>query len=163
MTLLLLQAAPDLPRAADYLRILPELVLCVFAMVIMVIDPLLDEKSSQRTLSTIGLIGALAALAATLPQAHSPGFAFWSMVKVDAFSIFFHILITAITAVVILMSYEYMATQQIRAGEYYSLILLGAVGMCLMSSAVELVLIFIALEISSISSYVLAGLRRIQR
>jgi NADH-quinone oxidoreductase subunit N len=160
VTLLLLQAAPDLPRAADYLRILPELVLCVFAMVIMVIDPLLDEKSSQRTLSTIGLIGALAALAATLPQAHSPGFAFWSMVKVDAFSIFFHILITAIAAVVILMSYEYMATQQIRAGEYYSLILLGAVGMCLMSSAVELVLIFIALEISSISTYVLAGFRR---
>ena len=41
-----------------------------------------------------------------------------------------------------------------------ALILFGAVGMCLMSSAVELVLIFIALEISSISTYVLAGFRR---
>jgi NADH-quinone oxidoreductase subunit N len=47
-----------------------------------------------------------------------------------------------------------------RTGEYYSLILFGTVGMALMSSAVELVLIFIALEISSISSYVLAGFRR---
>ncbi len=82
------------------------------------------------------------------------------MVKVDAFSIFFHVLVTAITAVVILSSFEYMQVQQIRAGEYYGLILLGAVGMCLMSSAVELVLIFIALEISSISTYVLAGFRR---
>ena len=53
-----------------------------------------------------------------------------------------------------------MQVQQIRAGEYYGLILFGTVGMCLMSSAVELVLIFIALEISSISTYVLAGFRR---
>jgi NADH-quinone oxidoreductase subunit N len=82
------------------------------------------------------------------------------MVRVDSFSIFFHFLITAITAIVILTSYEYMEVQQIRAGEYYSLVLFGAVGMCLMSSALELVLIFIALEISSISTYVLAGFRR---
>ncbi len=53
-----------------------------------------------------------------------------------------------------------MSVQRIRAGEYYGLILFGAVGMCLMSSAVELVLIFIALEISSISTYILAGFRR---
>ena len=50
--------------------------------------------------------------------------------------------------------------QRIRAGEYYGLILFGVVGMALMSSAIELVLIFIALEISSISSYILAGFRR---
>jgi NADH-quinone oxidoreductase subunit N len=62
--------------------------------------------------------------------------------------------------VVILSSFDYMRVQQIRAGEYYGLILFGTVGMCLMSSAVELVLIFIALEISSISTYVLAGFRR---
>src|SRR5262249_27945864 len=62
--------------------------------------------------------------------------------------------------VAILSSYEYMALQRIRAGEYYGLILFGTVGMCLMSSAIELVLIFIALEISSISTYILAGFRR---
>ena len=60
----------------------------------------------------------------------------------------------------ILSSFEYMAVQRIRAGEYYGLILFCTVGMCLMSSAIELVLIFIALEISSISTYVLAGFRR---
>jgi NADH-quinone oxidoreductase subunit N len=82
------------------------------------------------------------------------------MVRVEGFSIFFHFLVIAIAAIVILTSYEYMAVQRIRAGEYYALILFGTVGMCLMSSAIELVLIFIALEISSISSYVLAGFRR---
>jgi NADH-quinone oxidoreductase subunit N len=50
--------------------------------------------------------------------------------------------------------------QKIHAGEYYGLILFGTVGMMLMTSAVELVLIFIALEISSISTYILAGMRR---
>src|SRR4029079_6927581 len=101
-----------------------------------------------------------AAIASALYQSQYPGLGFWGMVKVDAFSTFFHVLITAIAAVVILSSYEYMEVQRIRAGEYYGLILFGAVGMCLMSSAVELVLIFIALEISSISTYVLAGFRR---
>jgi NADH-quinone oxidoreductase subunit N len=53
-----------------------------------------------------------------------------------------------------------MKVQRLRAGEYYALVLFGALGMSLMSSAVELVLIFIALEISSISTYILAGFRQ---
>ena len=150
----------NMPGKEDYLRILPEIVLALFGMAIMVMDALLDERTSQRTLGTIALLGSLTAIAVTVCQAHTPGYAFWDMVHVDAFSIFFHILVTTITAVVILTSYEYMEVQQIRAGEYYGLILFGALGMCLMSSAVELVLIFIALEISSISTYILAGFRR---
>src|SRR3989475_6700551 len=151
-----------LPQFADYVRILPEIVLSVFGMIIMLLDPIMDERRSQRTLGGIALIGALAALAATLYQAQPQfgGLGFWEMVKVDAFSIFFHLVVAGVTILVILSSYEYMEVQQIRAGEYYGLILFGAVGMALMSSAVELVLIFIALEISSISTYILAGFRR---
>lgn len=153
-------SAQVIPQAADYIRLLPEIVLSIFGMVIMLVDPFLDARQNQRPLGTIALIGSLAALAATLFQAQYPGLGFWNMIQVDAFSIFFHFLIMAVTAVVILTSYEYMQVQEIRAGEYYGLVLFGAVGMCLMSSAVELVLIFIALEISSISTYILAGFRR---
>ncbi len=148
------------PQGIEYVRILPEIVLSLFGMAIMLIDPLVDERTSQRLLGLIALAGSIAAIAATLYQSQYPGAGFSGMIQVDSFSIFFHFLVVTITAVVILTSYEYMAVQQIRAGEYYGLILLGAVGMCLMSSAVELVLIFIALEISSISTYVLAGFRR---
>jgi NADH-quinone oxidoreductase subunit N len=148
------------PQGVEYIRILPEIVLLIFGMVIMVLDPLLDERGSQRTLGVIALMGSLGALGATLYQSRYPGVGFWNMVQVDAFSVFFHFLVITVTAVVILTSYEYMQVQQLRAGEYYGLILFGAVGMCLMSSAVELVLIFIALEISSISTYILAGFRR---
>src|SRR5580700_7937985 len=149
-----------LPQAADYMRLLPEIVLTVFGMIVMVLDAAAEERRIERTLGAVALIGALAAVAATFVQSQYPGFAFWNMVQVDSFSVFFHFLVAAVTAVVILTSFEYMEVQQIRAGEYYALILFGAVGMSLMSSAVELVLIFIALEISSISTYILAGFRR---
>jgi NADH-quinone oxidoreductase subunit N len=156
------QTMPGLPQSVDYIRILPEIVLSLFGMLVMLLDPVMDERRSQRTLGGIALIGGIAALAATLFQAQQQywGFGFWNMVKVDAFSVFFHFVVAAVTVLVILSSYEYMEVQQIRAGEYYGLLLFGAVGMDLMSSAMELVLIFIALEISSISTYILAGFRR---
>ena len=152
--------APTLPLGVEYIRILPEIVLSVFGMAIMALDPLLDERGGQKLLGLLALTGSVAAIGATLYQSQYPGAAFWGMISVDRFSTFFHFLVTTIAAVVILTSYEYMEVQQIPGGEYYGLILFGAVGMCLMSSAVELVLIFIALEISSISTYVLAGFRR---
>jgi NADH-quinone oxidoreductase subunit N len=149
-----------IPQAADYVRILPEIVLAIFGMIVMVLDPFIDERHNQKMLGMVALVGSLAALVATLFQSQYPGPGFWNMVQVDSFSVFFHFLVAAITVVVILTSFEYMQVQGIRAGEYYALVLFSAVGMSLMSSAVELVLIFIALEISSIATYILAGFRR---
>jgi NADH-quinone oxidoreductase subunit N len=161
MTAIFLQTySHALPQSADYVRILPEIVLSIFGIVVMMLEPLLDEQTGQKVLGLVALVGALAGLASTWFIAQSPGLAFWNMVQVDGFSVFFHVLVIAIAAIVILSSYEYMALQRIRAGEYYALILFGTVGMALMSSAVELVLIFIALEISSIASYILTGFRR---
>jgi NADH-quinone oxidoreductase subunit N len=157
---MILAFSPTLPQGSEYVRILPEIVLSVFGMVVMVLEPLLDEKTGQKVLGWIALAGTVAGLGATWLMSQFPGLAFWNMVQVDGFSVFFHFLVIAIAAVIILSSSEYLAVQRIRAGEYYALILFGVVGMALMSSAIELVLIFIALEISSISSYVLAGFRR---
>lgn len=155
------QSVPQvIPQSVDYVRILPELILSAFGIVVMLLDPLVDEEKSQKLLGFVAFGGSLAGLVATWYMAQSPGLAFSNMVKVDGFSVYFHFLVIAIAAVVVLSSFEYMAVQRIRAGEYYALILFGAVGMVLMSSAVELVLIFIALEISSISTYILAGMRR---
>jgi len=149
-----------IPQSVDYVRILPEIVLSVFGIAIMLLDPVVDEEKSQKTLGLIAFVGTLAALISTWGMAQSPGLAFSNTIRIDSFSIFFNFLVIAIAAVVILSSFEYMAVQRIRAGEYYALILFGVVGMALMSSAIELVLIFIGLEISSISTYILAGFRR---
>ena len=146
--------------AEDYIRLLPEIVLTVFGVIIMLADPLLGPRVSRKPLGIVALVGTLAALLATVLQADNLGPAFFSLLRVDDFSIFFHFVIELIAAVVILASLEYLDTQQIHAGEFYALILFGSVGMVLMSSAMELVLIFVALEISSISTYILAGFRR---
>jgi NADH-quinone oxidoreductase subunit N len=146
--------------AEDYIRLLPEIVLTVFGVLVMLVEPLLAPRASRKPLGIVAFIGTLAAIAATLYQADNLGPAFFSLVRVDDFAIFFHLVIEIIAAVVILASFEYLETQHIRAGEFYALILFGSVGMVLMSSAMELVLIFIALEISSISTYILAGFRR---
>src|SRR5215470_2003483 len=151
----------------DYIRILPELVLSAFGIAVMLIDSYLKPGASRKGLGLLSLGGTLGAIAATFYQmtwlARDPSFAkpgWFDMVRVDSFSIFFHILIPCISALCILASLEYLDAQNIRSGEYFGLILFGTVGMVLMSSAVELVLIFIALEISSISTYILAGYRR---
>src|SRR5260370_1798079 len=137
-----LPAIPQtVPQGVDYIRILPELVLSAFGIVVMVLDPLVDEEKSQKLLGYIALGGTVAGLLSTWYMAQSPGLAFSNMVKVDSFSVFFHVLIIAIAAIVILSSFEYMAVQRIRAGEYYALILFGVVGMALMSSAGDLGLI----------------------
>ncbi len=157
---------PSIPTA-DYIRILPELVLTAFGIVVMMVDPLLKPTDKRKGLGLFSLAGTLVAIAATFCQmawlARDSSFGepgWFGMVRVDSFSIFFHILIPAISALCILASLEYLDAQDIRSGEYYGLILFGTVGMVLMSAAVELVLIFLALEISSISTYVLAGYRR---
>src|SRR5215813_2369252 len=154
-------------HTVDYIRILPELVLGAFGIIVMMVDPLLKPGNSRKGLGLISLVGTFGAIVATLCQIawmhRDPSFAnpgWFGMVRVDNFSIFFHLLIPAISAICILASLEYLDAQNIRSGEYYALILFGTVGMVLMSSAIELVLIFIALEISSISTYVLAGYRR---
>src|SRR5512143_351933 len=148
----------------DYMRILPEIVLTVVGTIVMMADPLLDDHNDRKSLGVISTLGVLGALAASIYQAaHAStqyGNAFFNMVRVDAFSIFFHIVVLLVALAAILMSFEYLSVQHLKHAEYYGLILYGAVGMALMSSAVELVLIFIALEISSISTYVLAGFRR---
>jgi NADH-quinone oxidoreductase subunit N len=146
--------------SVDYIRILPEIVLSIFGIIVMMAEPLLPEQSPKKPLGVIAIIGILAGLAATAYQTGFYGNAFYNTIRVDTFSVFFHVVMLLIALAVTLTSLEYLEVQRIRSGEYYGLILFGTVGMMLMSSAVELVLIFIALEISSISTYILAGMRR---
>jgi NADH-quinone oxidoreductase subunit N len=103
----------------------------------------------------------LAALYASLWQLSLPaGTGFYNTVQTDAFSVFFHVLICAIVLVSLLLSLDALPADQHHRGEYFALMVFGAVGMCLLTSAVELLVVFIALEISSISTYILAGYRK---
>ncbi len=149
--------------ASEFLRILPEIVLAVFGILIMVADPFLP-RTERPLLGRMALTGVLAALAATVAQAVRPdlsyGTAFHELVILDDFSLFFHFVLLSITALTVLASLRYVEEERLAAGEYYALLLFAAIGMGLMASANELILTFLALETSSIATYVLAGMRR---
>jgi NADH-quinone oxidoreductase subunit N len=145
----------------DIFRILPEVVLAITGVFIMLLDAAMAAQSSRRSLGWVGVFGVMAALWVSLWQLSLPaGTGFYNTVQTDAFSVFFHVLICGIVLVSLLLSLDALPANQHHRGEYFALMVFGAVGMCLLTSAVELLVVFIALEISSISTYILAGFRK---
>jgi NADH-quinone oxidoreductase subunit N len=146
---------------SDSLRILPEIILTLAGILVMLIDASLPVDFPRRWLGWIAALGATIALWASLWQLNlGTGTAFFGAVETSPFTVFFHVLICGIVLVAVLLSLDTLPEDSHHQGEYYALMAFGAVGMCLLTSAVELLVVFIALEISSIATYVLAGYRK---
>jgi len=142
-------------------RVLPEVVLTLTGVAVMLLDAALPPRSARRPLGWVAALGTTLALWASLWQLSLPmGTGFSGTVETSAFTIFFHVLICGIVLISLLLSLDTLPEDSHHQGEYYALIVFGAVGMCLMTGAVELLLVFIALEISSIATYILAGYRK---
>lgn len=146
---------------ADMYRILPEIVLTITGVILMLIDASLPEGWPRRMLGWVAAIGAAVAMLASVWQLNlGTGTAFFGAVETSPFTVFFHVLICGIVLVALLLALDTLPEDSHHQGEYYTLMIFGAVGMCLLTSAVELLVVFIALEISSIATYVLAGYRK---
>ena len=147
----------------DIMRILPEIVLFAFAVLIMVLEPFVGA-SHKKLLGWVGLVGILAGAAAVSCLFLYPwpgmGPAFGGAVAADEFGLYFIYLFLLVAALVILGSLDYLDREHDQHGEYYALVLMGTVGMCFMAASTDLIMIFLALEISSISTYILVGYRR---
>ena len=145
----------------SFFRILPEVILTLTGVVVMTIEATLDRSASRKPLGWLAIVGTLAALFASLQQLSSaPGTAYSGLVQTDAFSVFFHVLICGIVLVTLLVSLDTMQGGADNQGEFFALVVFGAAGMLFMTTAAELLLVFIGLEISSISTYIMAGLRK---
>ena len=145
----------------DLFRILPEVVLTLTGVAVMLIDASLPPHWARRPLGWIAALGTTFALLTSVWQLSLPqGTGFYNTVETSAFTIFFHVLICGIVLVALLVSLDTLPEESHHQGEFYALVVFGAVGMCLLTGAVELLLVFIALEISSIATYVLAGYRK---
>lgn len=146
-------------RMEDVIRILPEIILAGFAILVMIADPLV-AAGRKRALGWLAFGGVLAAGVALVWVSPPPGLAFSRGVASGAFSSYFILLFLLIAALVLLGSMDYLERDQVHHGEFYALLLLATVGMCFMAASTELIMIFIGLEISSLSTYVLAGFKR---
>jgi NADH-quinone oxidoreductase subunit N len=145
----------------NILALLPEYILVLTGIFIMLVEPCLKPTSSRKPLGWIAVAGTTAAGIASYYQVQLGTLhAFSNTIQTDAFSAFFHMLIAAVVLATLLGSFDYFEGNATHAGEYFALVLFGATGMMFMTCSVELLMIFIGLEISSISTYILAGLRK---
>jgi NADH-quinone oxidoreductase subunit N len=152
-----------MPLPNNVVALLPEYILTIAGILIMLIESVLKPGASRKPLGWLAILGTTVAGFISWYQLRlGPLSAFSGTVQVDPFSIFFHLLIGAIVVATLLGSLDYFDGHASHAGEYYALVLFGAVGMMFMTCSVELLMVFIGLEISSISTYIMAGFRKTQ-
>lgn len=144
------------------LRLLaPELSLLVFALGVILLDLFIKQK---KVLAGVSIAGLVVSAGFTLTMWGAPAVdIFYGMLAVDRFALFFKFLFLAAAGLVILASQDYVSKFERFQGEYYALVLISALGMMLLTAAADLISIYVALELSSISLYVLASFLKDQK
>jgi NADH-quinone oxidoreductase subunit N len=132
----------------------PEISLLALALVVILLDLILERKWILGVVSIGGLI-VPAAFTVALWGTNETSFA--GALVIDHFSLFFNLFFLVSAALVLLSSTDYAHKFAAFRGEYYALVLLSAMGMMLMASTRELISIYIALELTGISLYALTG------
>lgn len=143
----------------DISSILPELILTVLVCLIFVID-LFTPKSKKSWVGLFALLGIIAALIATVSMTGSTKLSFTNSWSVDSYAAFFKIIFLLVSALTILISFKYLNIEEINSGEFYGLIIFATLGMMIMASGADLMVIYLGLELMSFSIYVLAGFLR---
>ncbi len=132
----------------------PEISLCALAVAVILLDLFVERKWIVGAVSIVGLIvPAIFSIALWGTNETS----FGGALVIDHFSVFFKLFFLAIAALILLSSTDYARRFAAFRGEYYAMLLLATAGMMLMASTRELISIYVALELTSISLYVLAG------
>jgi NADH-quinone oxidoreductase subunit N len=142
--------------AAALLPIAPALVLVGTTAVLLLLD-LLPTRERKDHLGFVGLAGVVITLVTALVLWGRPGRAFGGMVVLDTYALFVDVTIAYSTGLVLLLSLDYLRRRGVEAGEYYALVCFSATGMMLLASAADLIVIFLAVELMSLSLYVLVG------
>jgi NADH-quinone oxidoreductase subunit N len=139
------------------LPLLPALIVLAAAVLVLALD--LGPRGIPRELPAVAaLAGMIGALLATLARWGTGGRAFRDMVVLDDYALFFNVIICYSGALIVLLSMDYLRRRGSDSAEYYALVLFATAGMMLLAAAGDLVVMFLALELMSLSLYVLAGL-----
>src|SRR2546427_8827461 len=146
-----------IPTIADFYRVLPELLWCGFGLLAMFLQPFVCNR---RFFTALAFIGALAGPAGSFLSFRNPGAGFYGLIQSDSFSFFFRLLVGTVAFLVVLAAGPYLDRERLPIAEFYALLFFATAGMGVLASAQELLTAFIGLEMSSISSYILAGYRR---
>ncbi len=146
----------------DYHALAPEIVLTAALSVMLLVELVVDEtrKYLVGTVAGLGLLGAMIPIVTLALQGHHRREMFQGAYVVDTFSLALKALFILAGYVVLLMSTTYIEEGDYYEGEFSFLLVSAVLGMVVMSSARDLITIFVALELLSIPGYLLAGWRK---
>ncbi|MCX8072991.1 MAG: NADH-quinone oxidoreductase subunit N [Candidatus Binatia bacterium] len=143
------------------LPLLPLLVITATAVAVLIAD-FFTEGPDYDVLGWIGLVGLACAVLCAVPLWNQSETTLAGVLALDRYGLFFTVLFCLGSGLTLLLSMNYLETTDIRCGDYYTLILFSTVGMVLMAVSLDLVVIFLGLEVMSIAAYALAGIWRTQ-
>jgi len=137
--------------------VMPEIVMTCLALAVLLADLLIKRKETVAFLSIL----SIGVVAYTLPG--SMGTTFSGMFVSDGYSMFFKLIFILNVILTVLISVKYIAIEKVNFGEYYALILFSTLGMMIMASAGDLIVLYLGLELMALSTYILAGFIRYDR
>jgi len=143
----------------NWASVMPSVILTLVGITVLCWD-LWMKAQDRKYLAWLSLAGVAGAAFISYALWGRNESAFNGMLALDAYALFFNLIICLATGMTILMSRNYVESNELPAGEYYALLLFAAVGMMLMAAATDLIVIFLGLETMSMAVYVLAGIRR---
>ena len=147
---------------ADLVAVSPEIIVTAVAMVVLVVDALLDRRRAAVALPIITIAGLVVALASVF-LAVPAGQYFRGFVTIDAFTSFFRAVFIVLAVFAAAVSPAYLARRGVPAGEYYAIICFSTIGAMTIALSADLITLFIGLETMTIPIYVLAGIQRTDR
>ena len=144
---------------ADFIGIVPETILTVTALSVLTLE--MARVSRPWIILSVAVLGLLLSAAATFITSGNNQILFGGMLKLNQISLFFDMLYIFIGLITLIFSQGYLEKRGSKSrGEYPALILFAVIGMMLMTRANDLVIVFLGLELLSISLYVLVGFLR---
>jgi NADH-quinone oxidoreductase subunit N len=140
----------------DWPALYPVLLVIVACFACLLLDA--TPRGARATvLAFTATLGVAGAVGVSLLGWRGPAASFQGMLVLDSFALFLNLVIGGAAILVLLLSVGYLPRLGVQPGEYYALILFATVGMMLMAAGTDLLVIFLALELMSLSLYVLAG------
>jgi proton-translocating NADH-quinone oxidoreductase chain N len=143
----------------DYSALYPEIILALFAIAIPAVGMVVKDNKYLATVALAGVGLSMVAVAMHFISGNGAVAFDTGLLVLDDFSALFMTIFLSVAFVVILASVKFIDGEK-HGSEYYSLILLATVGMLLVASATDLFVLYIGIEVTSISSYALVAFRK---
>jgi proton-translocating NADH-quinone oxidoreductase chain N len=142
----------------DITPILPEIILVIFAVILPGVYIGTKNDKLVAGISIAGIVVSIAFVLQFLWEGASP-IVFENLLQMDAFSALFKLVFLIVALFVVIASIRYVEKEK-HIAEYYTLIMFATVGMMLVASATDLIILFVGIELASLSSFALVGFRK---